>query len=177
VRSFIIGAAVAIPLLGSRTDGPRADDPAQNLARVRLLVATTAATTDVTVSGASIASYISAVLDGPDGTRASRTGATLRMSNPAAGRRAEARFDIVLAGVRAGGSLTWNLTTDRAAEAQLEVSSANDLDKPRLVDRFESHDSTAHFTTDAALLAAHGHLRIASGPHLLPAHHYPWYTL
>jgi hypothetical protein len=151
-------------------------DPAQNLARARLFVSTTANITDVTVSGATIASYLSTVLDGQPGTRSSQTGHTLRTSNGAPGQRAECRFDIVFAGVATGSAVTWHIATDRVADTQLEVYSLNDLDSPRLVDRFEGHGIDAQFTTPGALLDAHGRIGVTSIPHLVLAHYYPWYT-
>src|SRR5262245_34043082 len=91
-------------------------DPARNLARVRLLVTGTAATTDVTVAGATLASYTSTVLNAADGSGASQTGQTMRMSNGAPGQTAEARFDMILADLVPGRTITWNLKTSMSAE-------------------------------------------------------------
>ena len=69
---------------------PRNPDPAESLARVRLIVTTKAATAAVTVDGATIASYISSVLDGSPAVSVSRTGRTLRLSGNVPGQSAEA---------------------------------------------------------------------------------------
>jgi hypothetical protein len=52
--------------LASTSDLPRlvGADPARDLARVRLIVSTTAATAAITVGGAAIASYDSALIGG-----------------------------------------------------------------------------------------------------------------
>jgi hypothetical protein len=177
--AHVLAAAVAVPLFASVPAPEPNPDPAQNLARVRLFVQTKAAITDVTVSGATIASYISTVLDGPAGTRSSQTGQTMRTTNGAAGESAEARFDIILAGVVAGGTIRWNVTnpaTTGTADTQLEVYALNDFDRPRLVDRFETSGTTAQFATEATLLEAHGPLHVTPVAPLVLAHYYPWYT-
>src|SRR5262249_20599757 len=115
--SFLILVAAT---LGSSSPRPDAD-PAQNLARVRVIVVTTAATTDVTVSGATILSYISSVLAGPDGARTSRTGQTLRLSQNSPGQSAEAQFDAILGSVPSDGTLAWNLATSSNVETSLEL--------------------------------------------------------
>jgi hypothetical protein len=152
-------------------------DPAEDLARVRLIVSTTAEIADVTVDGATIASYVSALLDGADGSGASETGFTMRTRNAAPGQRAEAQFDIILQGVTPGRTLTWNLATSIATDAQVEVYSLTVLDRPRLVDRFESHGIEAHFTSATSLLAANGTVSVSPlMPHMVLAQYYPWYS-
>src|SRR5712692_8510366 len=96
---------------------------APRLDRVRLIITSTAATTDVAVSGARIASYISKVLAGTPGLHSSQTGGTLQLSRNVVGKSAEAQFDIILADVAKVGNLTWNVTTDSTAPTQLEVYS------------------------------------------------------
>ncbi len=163
------GAAVAA--------APPNPDPAESLARVRLVVTTKAATAAITAGGATIASYISSVLDGPPAVSVSRTGRTLQLSGNVPGQPAEARFDIILADVAPGGTIAWNLTADSSAETQIELYSLNDLDRATLVDRFVSNGTTAQFTSSSALLESLGRIRIKPLlPHLVLAHYYPWYT-
>src|SRR5437762_4520565 len=142
------GAAVAA--------APPNPDPAESLARVRLVVTTRAATAAITAGGATIASYISSVLDGPPAVSVSRTGRTLQLSGNVPGQPAEARFDIILADVAPGGTIAWNLTADSSAETQIELYSLSDLDRATLVDRFVSNGTTAQFTSSPALLDSIG---------------------
>src|SRR5712691_9203369 len=163
------GAAVAA--------APPNPDPAESLARVRLVVTTRAATAAITAGGATIASYISSVLDGPPAVSVSRTGRTLQLSGNVPGQSAEARFDIILADVAPGGTIAWNVTADSNAETQVELYSLIDLDGATLVDRFVSSGTTAQFTSSSALLESLGRIRIKPLlPHLVLAHYYPWYT-
>ncbi len=152
-------------------------DPAKNLARVQLIVVTTARTTDITMSGATLSSYTSTVLGGP-GAGASQTGGTLRTSNGTPGEPAEVRFDIILADVVSGGTVTWNLATETPGDVSIEVFSANDPALPRRVDRFSATATTAQFTTPSSLLASSGSVSVSPvGPHLVLAELYPWYSL
>jgi hypothetical protein len=151
-------------------------DPARDLARVRLIVVTRAAVADVRINGATVASYVSTVLYGPSSARSSQTGQTLRLSRNVAGKVAEARFDVILAGVGSSGSVVWNLATGSGAETELEVYSLTHLDRPRLVDRFSSSDPIAQFQTSAAELASRGQVAISPVPQIVLAHFYPWYV-
>jgi hypothetical protein len=156
----------------------RTPDPAENLARVRLVVTAKAATAAITVGGATIASYISAVLDGPPAVYASRTGRTLQLSRNTPGQSAEARFDIILADVAPGATVVWNLTADSSAETAIEVYSLNDLNRATLVDRFVSNGTAAQFTSASDLLLD-SRRRLSVNllrPRLVLAHYYPWYT-
>ncbi|PYR47836.1 MAG: hypothetical protein DMF95_15620 [Acidobacteria bacterium] len=165
----LVGAGVAA--------APRNPDPAESLARVRLVVTTRAPTAAITVGGATIASYISSVLDGPPTVSASRTGRTLQLSGNVPGQSAEARFDIILADVAPGGTIAWNLTAGSSAGAEIELYSLSDLDRATLVDRFISDGTAAQFTSSPALLDSIGRIRIRPLlPHLVLAHYYPWYT-
>jgi hypothetical protein len=156
---------------------PPNPDPAESLARVRLVVTTRAATAAITAGGATIASYISSVLDGPPAVSVSRTGRTLQLSGNVPGQSVEARFDIILADVAPGGTIAWNVTADSSAETQVELYSLSDLDRATLVDRFVSSGTTAQFTSSSALLESLGRIRIKPLlPHLVLAHYYPWYT-
>ena len=171
--SFLILVAAT---LGSSSPGPDAD-PAQNLARVRVIVVTTAATTDVTVSGATILSYISSVLAGPDGARTSRTGQTLRLSQNSPGQSAEAQFDAILGSVPSDGTLAWNLATSSNVETSLELYSLADLNHPRLVDRFTATGAGGQFTSHSTLFGPDQQLHVSLVPRLVLAAYYPWYTL
>ncbi len=99
---------------------------------------TTAASADVTVTGATVASYLSTVLRGAPAVRTSQTGSTLRLSRNVIGQSAEASFDMILADVSSRGLVNWNLALASVADAQLEVYSLADFERPRLVDRFEA---------------------------------------
>jgi hypothetical protein len=105
--------------------GRVADDPAKNRARVQLIVVSTARTTDITVSGATLSTYTSTALSGPV-TDAGQTGETMRTSNGSPGHASEVRFDIILADVVSDGIVTWNLATDALGDASIEVFSANE---------------------------------------------------
>jgi glycosyl hydrolase family 99 len=151
-------------------------DSAESLVRVRVIVTTKAASASVTVSGATVASFIAAVNAGPLSTTVSRTGRALQVSRNVAGQSAEAQFDVILADV-AANAIVWNLAADANAETQLAVYSLADLNRPALVDRFTSTGGTAQFATRAALVGAPQPLRTTHfGPRLVLAHYYPWYT-
>jgi hypothetical protein len=153
-------------------------DPDESLARVRVIVTTNAASASVTVSGATIASYIPTVDSGPAAMTVSRTGRVLQLSRNAPGQTAEARFDIVLADVVPDATVVWKLSTDAGADTQILVQSLNDVDRPALVDRFTSTAATAQFATPARLIASFGSLRMTPVlPRLVLAHYYPWYTV
>ena len=151
-------------------------NPVHNLARVRLIVSTKAATADVTIDGPTIASYLSTVIAGAPSVRSSQTGQTLRVSRNVAGQAAEARFDIIVAGISSRGWVAWNVTSDSKAETDLEIYSLRQVDRPRLVDRFKSTEIIAEFHTPAAQLASSGRLSVDTMPRLILAHYYPWYT-
>lgn len=155
----------------------RNPDPAENLARVRLVVTTSGATAAITVDGATIASYVSAVLDGPPSVSASLTGRTLQLSRNVAGQSAEARFDIILADVAPGTTIGWNLTAGAGSDTQIELYSLNDFNSATLIDRFTSHGAAARFTTASSLLDSRGRVQVNPPmPRLVLAHYHPWYT-
>jgi hypothetical protein len=156
----------------------RNPDPAENLARVRLVVTTKATAAAITVDGATIASYLSSVLDGSPAVSTSLTGSPLQISRNPAGQSAEARFDVILSDVTAGGAIGWNLTAASSADTQIELYSLNDPNNATLVDRFAANATTARFSTASALVDSHGQVRVASiVPRLVVAHYYPWYTV
>jgi len=164
--AFGLSAAVRIP------------DPDEQLARVRLIVTTKAATAAITAEGATIASYISSVLDGPPAVTASRTGRTLQLSRNVPGQSAEARFDIILADAAPGAVITWNLTSASSAETQIEVYAVTDVNRATLVDRFVSNAASAQFRSSPDLLGSPGSVRLRPFlPRLVLAHYYPWYTI
>src|SRR5437773_4749412 len=152
----------------------RNPDPADNLARVRLVVTTTAASAAITVDGATIASYVSSVLDGPPAVSASLTGRTLLLSRNVAGQSAEARFDVILADVAPDAPIGWNLTAGSAADTRVELYSLNDFNST-LVDRFTSTETRARFTVSSALLNSRGRIQVSPPiPRLVLAHYHPW---
>jgi len=177
----IATVVAALVWLGASVFTSSADvptDPARNLARVRLIVVGTAATTDITVEGATLASYTSRILDGADGSGASQTGHVMRLSNAAPGQPAEVQFDVILADVAPVGTVAWVVDTHTAAETQVEVYSLNDSPIPRVVDRFTTHDATTRLTTLAELISSGGRLKPNPvTPHLVLAEYYPWYDL
>src|SRR5712691_9582640 len=124
MRSGLRWSVIALALAGvGVAAAPPTRDPAESLARVRLVVTTRAATAAITVSGATIASYISSVLAGPPAVSASRTGRTLQLSGNVPGQSAEARFDIILADVAPGGAIAWNLSVESSAGTEIELYS------------------------------------------------------
>jgi hypothetical protein len=168
-------AAVAVGAL-VRPLSANPDDPARSLSRVRLIVATTAASADVTVLGATLASHVSNVTVGVPTVRSSQTGTTLRVSRNLTGQFAEVSFDLILADVLSRGTVTWNVVLGSEGEAQLAIYSLKDFERPRLVDRFVSASAAGRFTTPAVLLSG-GAVNVATVPKLVLAHYYPWYTL
>ena len=136
---------LALAALGAER-GARAPDPAEQFARVRLIVTTKAATVAITVGGATIASYISSVLDGPPAVTPSRTGRTLQLSRNVPGQSAEARFDIILADAAPGTAIAWNLTV------RLERRNA---DRSLCADRPEPRDARRSFRVDRDQRAIH----------------------
>src|SRR5436190_15784529 len=123
----IVWMCASVP--SSTADVPT--DPARNLARVRLIVVGTAATTDITIEGATLASYTSRILRAADGSGASQTGHVMRLSNKAPGHEAEAQFDIILADVVPAGTINWVVDAAPDAETQIEVYSVNDPPAPK----------------------------------------------
>src|SRR5258707_1300148 len=169
---------IVLALAGAGLAGARNPDPDEQLARVRLIVTTKAATVAITVGGATIASYISSVLDGPPAVTPSRTGRTLQLSRNVPGQSAEARFDIILADAAPGAAILWNLTSSPSAETQIEVYALTDVNRATLVDRFVSTATSAQFTSSPDLFASTGSVRLRSFlPRLVLAHYYPWYTI
>jgi hypothetical protein len=168
--------ALAFAGLGGAA-GVRIPDPADNLARVRLVVTTRAATAAITVDGATIASYLSSVLDGPSSVSASLTGRTLQLSRNVTGQSAEARFDVILADLAPDSVIGWNLTAAAGAETRIELYAMNDANSATLVDRFTSSGATARFKTSSALIDSRGRVQVNPlVPRLVLAHYYPWYT-
>jgi len=151
--------------------------PAERLARVRLIVTTKAANASITASGATIASFISSLDAGPPTASVSRTGSALQLSRNVRGQSAEARFDVVLADVEPETEIAWNLATDASADTEIAVYSLNDAARPALVDRFSSAGATARFTTPSALITPAPVIRMTPVvPRLVLAFYYPWYT-
>jgi hypothetical protein len=152
------------------------DDPVRNLSRVRLIVSTTAASIDVTVFGATLASHVSTVIAGAPSVRSSQTGTTLRISRNVSGQLAEVNFDLILADVLSRGAVTWNVVLGGEGEARLAIYSLAEFERPRLVDRFVTTSAAGRFLTPAVLLSG-GAVGVAPVPKLVLAHYYPWYTL
>src|SRR5262252_5309755 len=170
-------AVLALALLGvSAVVVAQRLELTEDLARVRLVLSTKAASASITVSGATVASYIAAVNSGPPSATVSQIGQVLQLSRNVAGQPAEAQFDVVLADVTPDAAIIWNVATaDPNADAQLAVYSLADLGRPALVDRFTSTGSAQFKTT---LVSAPVGLRPTRlGPHLVLAHYYPWYTI
>jgi len=167
--------ALAFAFLGAALVAQRLQ-PVESLARVRVVLTTKAASASIAVSGATVASFISAVESGPPAATVARTGRALQLTRNVPGQPAEARFDVVLADVVPDGAIAWTLTTDAAADTQVAVYSLNNLDRPTLVDRFASTATAAQFTTDASLVAGPPSIRTTPLlPRLVLAHYYPWY--
>src|SRR5256885_1762153 len=103
--------AVACACIGSAVVAQRVE-PAESLARVRLVVTTRATSASVSVKGATVASYIAAVASGPPSAAVSRTGAVLQVSRNVAGQIAEAQFAVILADVVPDTLVVWSLTSD-----------------------------------------------------------------
>ncbi|HEY7293094.1 MAG TPA: endo-1,3-alpha-glucanase family glycosylhydrolase [Vicinamibacterales bacterium] len=171
-----IAAIVAALLTAASSTAFLKTDPAKSLARVRLNVVATAPITDITFTGVTLASYTSVVLAGAGG--ASETGSTLRTSNASPGQRVETQFDMILADVVAGGSITWTISTTTSADTSVEVYSTNDPKTPQLVDRFEATAASSQFKSDTGRLTSSDALNVSPfAPPLVLAEYYPWYTL
>jgi hypothetical protein len=151
-------------------------EPTENLVRVRVILSTKAAAASITVSGATVASFIAAINAGPASATVSRTGRALQLTRNVAGQSGEAQFDVILADVSPSVPIVWNLATDSAADTELSVYSLSDLTRPALVDRFTSTATTAQFTTRSALVTPSPPMHAARfGPRLVLAFYYPWY--
>jgi hypothetical protein len=173
----LVVIALAVGCLAAAAIAQRAN-PAESLARVRLIVSTKAASASIAVRGAVVASYISSIDSGPPSATVTRTGTILQVSRNVPGQSADAHFDIVLADVVPDVPITWDLTSDSSGDTQLAVYSLNDLNRPALVDRFSATTTSAQFTTAATLLAAPAAVRATPVlPRLVLAHYYPWYTV
>ena len=178
MQAGLRGGAIVLALAGAGLAGAPGSEPDEQLARVRLIVTTTAANAAITVGGATIASYISSVIDGAPSVTPSRTGRTLQLSRNVAGQRAEARFDVVLADAAPGTAIDWNLASDASADTQVEVFAVTEAGLATLVDRFVSNGPGARFTSSLDLLAGPGRVRARPfHPRLVLAHYYPWYTV
>jgi Glycosyl hydrolase family 99 len=175
VRSWLGIVVLVIAGIGAGS-GVQTPDTVERLARVRLVVTTKAASAAITVSGATIASYLSSVLDGPPAVVVSRTGGALQLSRNVPGQSAEAGFDVILADIAPGGSVAWNVTADSNTQTQIEVFSLSERTRARLIDRFVTTQDSAQFRTSSGLLASAAVEMTAAMPHLVLAHYYPWYT-
>ncbi|HKB11884.1 MAG TPA: endo-1,3-alpha-glucanase family glycosylhydrolase [Vicinamibacterales bacterium] len=173
---FRLATAGLALLLAHAIIAAQRQDPPDDLARVRLIVSTRAASATITVSGATIASFIATINSAPPSVTVSRTGRLLQLSRNVAGETAEAQFDVMLADVGAASPIVWTLATDAAAESDLAVYALSDQARPALVDRFNATTATAQFTTRAALVTAPPIRATRFGPPLVLAHYYPWYT-
>lgn len=81
----------------------------------------------------------------------------------------------IVSGISPAGAARWRLRLASAAPARLEISNENDLDRPRLVDRFDTSAAETAFDSPASLLAIGGPLPIRPGPaRLVLAFFYPW---
>ncbi len=164
-------------MLASTIAIAEAPDSAERLARVRLVITTEAASAAITVDGATIASYLSEVLQGPPGVSVSRTGTTLQLSRNVRGQPAEASFDVILADVAPRSSISWDLQLDSAAETGIDVYSLGDRARPVLVDHFAAAENAARFTSSSTMLESPGRVEMTPiHPRLVLAHYYPWYT-
>lgn len=168
--------ALAVAAIGAIAIAQRLETIEQ-LARVRVVVTTTAASVSIAVSGATVASYISNVDSGPPSASVSRTGAVLQLSRNVSGQAAEATFDVVLADVASDGAISWTLTTDSGVDTQIAVYALDGPGRPTLVDRFTSTATTAEFRTPAAHVATTPLRTTRFGPPLVLAHYYPWYDV
>src|SRR5437588_64699 len=139
LSSALLAAALAVGVLA-------ADEKSPPLARVRLILTTTARTAGITIDGATLASYRPSSVS-PGDVAATHGGRTLQLSNPRGGQPAEATFDVVVADAARGAAVTWSVDTDVAGDTHLEVYALNDFARPRLVDRFESTAQSARFTS------------------------------
>jgi len=151
----VAGLTLAAAGLSAAVDDP---EPGEGLARVRVIVATRAASVAITTRDATVASYIPAVLAGPASLAVSRTGQTLQLSRNIAGQAAEVSFDIILADVAQSRVVTWNVTADSAAETSLEVYSLADSTRATLVDRFVATATSAQFASAPSLIPSAGRL-------------------
>ena len=176
MHAVVRQCAIVLALAGAGVAaGAPNPDPVEPFARVRLVVTTTAATASITVGGATVASYLPAVLDGPPAVAVSRAGRTLQLSRNVPGRSAEARFDVILADVAPGTPIVWNLATDSGAETQIEVYALPTIDRATLVDRFVSNAASEQFSSSPDLI---GRVQVNPLlPRLVLAHYYPWYTI
>ncbi len=152
-------------------------DSADQLARARLVVTTTASTASVKVGGGTIASFISSIDSGSSSASASRTGTVLQVSRNVAGQAVEATFDVVIAGVAADTAIAWSVTTDSGADTQLAVYGLDEAGRTVLVDRFSTTAASAQFMTAGARLAPTALRTTHFGPPLVLAHYYPWYEV
>jgi hypothetical protein len=174
VRLAVIALAFAGAVVIVVAQGP---EPEELLARVRLIISTKAAAAQITVSGATVASYLASISAGPSAVTVSRTGRVLQLTRNVAGQSAEAQFDVILADVSHSIPIVWNLATDSAADTELSIYSLSDLTRPAPVDRFTSAGTTAQFTTRSPLVMPSPMMRAARfGPRLVLAFYYPWYT-
>jgi len=168
LRSILFTATLSTSLLAA--------DAAPPLARVRLILSTTAKTVAVTLDGATLASYRPFTVN-PSDVHATHTGRTMQMSNPRAGESADATFDVVLADVPPGAAITWHLDADASAQTRLEVYALADFARPVLVDRFDSTGGSAEFTTRTDPLRSRAAVSLPPVSPLVLAHYYPWYTM
>jgi len=168
-------AVLSLALTTGAIVGAQRLEPTEDLARVRLILSTKAASASIAVSGATVASYIAAVNAGATSASVSQTGRVLQLSRNVAGQPAEAQFDVVLADVAPGAAIAWNVATDSNADTQLAVYSLADLNRPALVDRF-SASAPAQFTTTTLVASPAALHATRFGSRLVLAHYYPWYT-
>jgi hypothetical protein len=168
-----LGAGAQDPRPRPQTTGP--PDPAIDVVAARLFVTTIAAGVDVRIDHATIANAIFTQRAGPSSLRTSTVDNTIRISANTAGTTATIQVDAILTDVKADSVVLWSVTLASTGGVQIEVANQNH-GAPTTVDRFDTSDLSARFSTKADLLRSGGPLPAPGAvDRLVLAFFYPWY--
>lgn len=152
-----------------------APDPATDIAATRIFVTTTASGVEVRIDHATLANAIFTQRSGRSSLRTSTADNTIQIRENAAGAAAVVQVDAILTGVKADSVVLWNVALGSPGSAQIEVANQNH-GAATTVDRFDTRDVTARFSTNANLLRDGGPLPAPGAvDHLVLAFFYPWY--
>src|SRR5262249_62104428 len=131
-------------------------DPAADLVRVRLFLATTASALDLAIDGALVANAVFTLRSGLPAVRMDLDRNTLHLTRNVQGASFDGQIDLILAAVPPRASVGWSLSAAEPSSARLEVRNVNAASTP--VDTFDLDGVSVRFSTGTDLLRRGGPL-------------------
>ena len=148
------------------------DDPANAVIRVRARITTPARRIDLSPGTGTVVSASARVVSGA----ASISDPQSCQADNGSGRAVELDCQWLLTNLSSDGAAAWTISLVPAGDGIVEIYNANDISRPRLVDRVANDISNVRFSTPAKLLRDGGPLPIGSvGVPRVLAFYYPWY--